>query len=54
VRIKSQKDFWSGLMVVVTGVDFALGAFDHSFGRSARVALTRAIPLWPALSTHAV
>ena len=36
VRIKSQKDFWSGLMFVVTGVGFALGALNYTFGTSAR------------------
>jgi hypothetical protein len=36
LRIKSQKDFWSGLMFVVTGVGFAVGALNYSFGSSAR------------------
>jgi hypothetical protein len=36
VKIKSQKDFWSGLMFIVVGVGFAWGALDYSFGTSAR------------------
>jgi len=36
VKIKSQKDFWSGLMFVVAGVGFAIGATNYSFGTSAR------------------
>jgi hypothetical protein len=36
VKIKSQKDFWSGLMFIVTGIVFAVGALNYSFGSSAR------------------
>jgi hypothetical protein len=36
VKIKSQKDFWSGLMFVVVGLGFAWGATAYSFGSSAR------------------
>lgn len=36
MKIKSQKDFWSGLMFVVVGVAFAWGATLYSFGNSAR------------------
>jgi hypothetical protein len=36
VRIKSQKDFWSGAMFVVVGIGFAVGATQYSFGSSAR------------------
>jgi hypothetical protein len=36
VKIKSQKDFWSGLMFVATGLGFAAGATSYSFGSSAR------------------
>ena len=36
MRIKSQKDFWSGLMFIAAGVGFALGALNYSFGASAR------------------
>jgi hypothetical protein len=36
VKIKSQKDFWAGLMFIVVGVGFSLGALNYSFGQSAR------------------
>lgn len=36
MKIKSQKDFWSGLMFVVVGIGFAWGATTYSFGSSAR------------------
>jgi hypothetical protein len=36
VKIKSQKDFWSGLMFVATGLGFSWGAQYYSFGTSAR------------------
>jgi hypothetical protein len=36
VKIKSEKDFWSGLMFVAVGVGFAWGATSYSFGSSAR------------------
>ena len=36
MKIKSQRDFWSGLMFVVTGVVFAVGATNYPLGASAR------------------
>lgn len=36
MKIKSQKDFWSGLMFIVVGGGFAIGALNYSFGSSAR------------------
>ncbi len=36
MKIKSQRDFWSGLMFVALGVGFAWGATEYSFGNSAR------------------
>ena len=36
MKIKSQKDFWSGLMFVAAGIVFAIGALNYSFGSSAR------------------
>jgi drug/metabolite transporter (DMT)-like permease len=36
MKIKSQKDFWAGLMFVAVGVAFAWGALNYSFGNSAR------------------
>jgi hypothetical protein len=36
VKIKSQRDFLSGLMFVVVGAGFAIGATNYSMGTSAR------------------
>ena len=36
MKIKSQRDFWSGLMFLVVGVVFAIGAGNYSLGTSAR------------------
>ena len=36
MKIKSQKDFWSGLMFIVAGLGFAVGATNYSMGTSAR------------------
>jgi Tripartite tricarboxylate transporter TctB family len=36
VTIKSQKDFWSGLMFLCVGIGFAIGATNYSMGTSAR------------------
>ncbi len=36
MKIKSEKDFWSGLMFIVIGIGFAWGATNYSFGSSAR------------------
>ena len=36
MHIKSQRDFWSGLMFVVVGIGFAVGATNYSMGTSAR------------------
>jgi hypothetical protein len=36
VKIKNQRDFWSGLMFVAVGVAFAVGATNYSMGSSAR------------------
>ena len=35
MKIKSQRDFWSGLMFLVTGIVFAWGATNYNFGSSA-------------------
>lgn len=37
MRIKSQKDFFSGLMFMVTGVAFAWGATNYNIGTGARM-----------------
>jgi hypothetical protein len=36
VKIKSQKDFWAGLMFLVAGLVFAWGATAYKFGTSAK------------------
>lgn len=36
MRIKSQRDFWSGAMFMITGAGFAIGSFNYAFGTSAR------------------
>ena len=36
MKIKSQKDFWSGLMFMAVGIAFAWGATAYNFGSSAR------------------
>ncbi len=36
MKIKSQQDFWSGLMFIAVGVGFAIGATNYSMGTSAR------------------
>lgn len=36
MQIKSQKDFWSGVMFILAGVGFAWGATNYSFGSAAR------------------
>ncbi len=36
MKIKSERDFWSGLMFLVVGIAFAWGATRYNFGSSAR------------------
>jgi hypothetical protein len=36
LKIKSERDFWSGLMFMVVGIGFAVGATNYSMGTSAR------------------
>lgn len=36
MKIKSQRDFWAGLMFIVVGLGFSYGALEYSFGSSAR------------------
>jgi len=36
VKIKSQRDFASGVMFIAIGVSFAIGALNYTFGSSAR------------------
>ena len=36
MKIKSERDFWSGMMFTVVGIVFAVGATNYSMGSSAR------------------
>jgi len=36
LKIKSEKDFWSGLMFIVVGLGFTGGALNYNFGSSAK------------------
>ncbi|MBC7939234.1 MAG: tripartite tricarboxylate transporter TctB family protein [Chitinophagaceae bacterium] len=36
MKIKSERDFWSGLMFIALGIGFAWGATTYTFGSSAR------------------
>jgi hypothetical protein len=36
MKIKSERDFWSGLMFLVIGIGFAWGATTYNFGNSAK------------------
>lgn len=36
MKIKSQRDFWAGMMFLVVGISFAWGSTFYSFGVSAR------------------
>ena len=36
MRIKSERDFWSGVMFIAIGIGFAVGAGNYSLGTSAR------------------
>lgn len=37
MRIKSQKDFWSGLLFMAAGIAFAWGATNYTIGEGARM-----------------
>jgi hypothetical protein len=37
MKIKSQKDFWAGLMFIVVGIAFAWGATNYTIGEGARM-----------------
>ena len=46
MKIKSQRDFWSGLMFIVVGIGFAWGATNYSFGTSAGPARATSRSAW--------
>ena len=37
MKLKSQKDFWAGMMYMVVGVAFAVGAKNYTIGSGARM-----------------
>lgn len=37
MRIKSQKDFWAGMLYVIVGGGFAIGATNYTIGDAARM-----------------
>jgi hypothetical protein len=50
VKIKSERDFWSGLMFVAVGVVFAIGATNYSMGPACPANDPCAANLWARLS----
>ncbi len=50
MKIKSERDFWSGLMFVVVGVVFAVGATNYSMGPACPANDPCAANLWARLS----
>ncbi len=50
MRIKSERDFWSGLMFLVVGVVFAVGATNYSMGPACAADDPCASNLWARLS----
>ena len=50
MRIKSQRDFWSGLMFVIVGVVFAVGATNYRWARRARPERLCSANLWARMA----
>jgi Tripartite tricarboxylate transporter TctB family len=50
VKIKSERDFWSGLMFVAVGVSFAIGATNYGMGPACQGNAPCAASLWARLS----
>ncbi len=50
MRIKSERDFWAGLMFVVVGVAFAVAATDYSMGPACQSQDPCAASLWARFS----
>ncbi|MDQ6639615.1 MAG: tripartite tricarboxylate transporter TctB family protein [Pseudomonadota bacterium] len=50
MKIKSERDFWSGLMFLVVGVVFAVGATNYSMGPACAANDPCAANLWARLS----
>jgi len=50
LKIKSERDFWSGLMFIAIGVGFAIGATNYSMGPACPPNAPCAANLWARLS----
>jgi hypothetical protein len=50
LKIKSERDFWSGLMFIAIGVSFAIGATNYSMGPACPPNDPCAASLWARLS----
>ena len=50
VKIKSERDFWSGLMFIAVGVIFAIGATSYSMGPACPPSDPCAASLWARMS----
>ena len=50
MRIKSERDFWSGLMFIAVGVVFAIGATNYSMGPACQPNDPCAASLWARMS----
>lgn len=50
MRIKSERDFWAGLMFIAVGVIFAIGATNYSMGPACQPNDPCAASLWARLS----
>ena len=50
MKIKSERDFWSGLMFIGVGVGFAIGATNYSMGPACPANDPCATSLWARLS----
>jgi hypothetical protein len=50
LKIKSERDFWSGMMFLVVGVVFAIGATNYSMGPACPPNDPCATSLWARLS----
>jgi hypothetical protein len=50
LKIKSERDFWSGLMFIAIGVSFAVGATNYSMGPACPAGAPCASSLWARMS----
>ena len=50
MKIKSERDFWSGLMFIAIGVIFAIGATNYSMGPACPAGAPCSTSLWARMS----